>query len=671
MKNKKILIILSIVLVLIIGVLGITYALFNYSRSGVRNSKLVAGDIYMHYTESTALTLQNAFPSSTYDPTKYFEFTVDGVNDYTEKDIVYDIVLSKGTVPTGKQEANRIADQYLKFTLMEKIDNGNWTTVVDAKSYSDLANNGDGIRIWVDTIDKNTTTETIHYYKLYMWISDSLKIGNTNEAVYTLSEWENIFASIKVNVTGDFEDKKIPVQIGDKLSKAVLANVTNDNSDVDADNVTYISGCGDEETIDGTTCTEANKIDFNFVWYSGKLWRIVAIYPDGTMKLITENPITAIYWGSNATYNGSWVYQWLNEDFNDTLANKNTVLATGKQWNATETTATTKPAETTMVGGNVGLLNAYEYTESYKKANNTYGKGYLNIKQSWWLITPYSSSNVHFLRNDGSLYNISPSSYARAVRPSIYLSSSITFAGGEGTRNNPYKIGEDISAPTTNALLNSRVSGEYVSFKGENFRIVGVENGTTKIVKADYIMNGSSTLNKKFGSSSSSVIYGKGTSATYWDYYLNNTWLPTSDTINRALLAEGTYYLGEYGSGVSYKKTICDTTNDNSDYHLTTKACDKLQNTDTIYTGYVGLLRVGEMFSSQLKGELASYQNMWLITPYSSSRVCDMYRDGYLIGDSPSVGTYAVRPSVNLNSNIIITGGDGTKNSPFQIALGS
>ena len=659
--------------------IGVTNSIFSYSNIGL-NEKLVTGDIYMHYKESNTLIIENALPSSTYDETKYFEFTIDGKNTNTKYDIIYDITLNHGDAHETRTE--RLNDKFLKFTLMEKKQGEeNWTTVVDAKSYSDLSS---GIRVWKDTINKNTMNEVVHTYRLYCWIDNSVVVGNTNEADYNQDTWNNqIYASVKVTVTGDFKDKEILPQVGDKLSSVISKKLTTTNDVPDnyvldeTDNTKYISGCSDKTT--DAACTDKNTIDFNFVWYSGKLWRVVAIYGDNTMKLITENPITAIYWGSNTTYEGSWVYQWLNEDFNDTLVNKNTVLATGKQWNATETTTTTKPVETTMVGGNVGLLNAYEYTNSYTKAGS-YDKGYLNINKFWWLITPYSSSYVRSVSR-GNLVTGGPSGETCAVRPSIYLSSSITFAGGEGTRNNPYKIGEDISAPTTNALLNSRVSGEYVNFKGEDFRIVGVENGTSKIVKADYILNGSPALKKNIATT---VYFGKTgntQSATYWDYYLNNIWLPTSDTTNRVLLDKGTYYLGEYGStGISYKATICDRTiegNLNKRINGTnaTNTCTRIQNTESItkntYTGYVGLLRVGEMFSSQLKGALSSYQYMWLITPYSSSYVRIVTAFGNLHVSSPSGDTFAVRPTVNLKSNVIITSGDGTEQHPFEIALSS
>ena len=150
MKKKRI-ILLSI---LIIGILtlslGVTFAIFNFNKTST-NSKLVVGDIYMHYNETNQISLENAMPSTTYDSGKYFEFTVDGKNTTTNKDIWYEIVLSHGD--NHATRTTRIKDNLLKFTLVE-IKDAVETVVVDSKSYQDLTSR----RIWVDTINKNTTT---------------------------------------------------------------------------------------------------------------------------------------------------------------------------------------------------------------------------------------------------------------------------------------------------------------------------------------------------------------------------------------------------------------------------------------------------------------------------------------------------------------------------------
>lgn len=112
MKNKKIIITLSIIAILVLTI-GITYSIFTSSKTS-KNSSLVVGDIYMHYNETNQIQMENAMPSDTYDATKYFEFTVDGKNTTIDKDVWYEVVLSKGDNLDGK---TRIKDNLLKFRL--------------------------------------------------------------------------------------------------------------------------------------------------------------------------------------------------------------------------------------------------------------------------------------------------------------------------------------------------------------------------------------------------------------------------------------------------------------------------------------------------------------------------------------------------------------------------
>ena len=196
--NKKIIIITSIILGVLVLTISLTYALFTISKTS-KNSSLVVGDIYMHYANgSKAINLANVMPSETYDATSFFEFTIDGKNTTTNKDIWYEIILKHGDEVSGK---TRIKDNLLKFTLTETKD-GTTTTVFDGRSYNDLTSK----RIWVNTINKNTTNEVNITYRLYMWISSDTIIGNVNQD-YTMEEWKNIFASIKVDVAGDFNEK--------------------------------------------------------------------------------------------------------------------------------------------------------------------------------------------------------------------------------------------------------------------------------------------------------------------------------------------------------------------------------------------------------------------------------------------------------------------------------
>ena len=79
-NNKKLIITLTIVGVLLVS-LGTTYALLiGWSSRISKNSSLVVGDIYMHYNEGNKqIYITDAMPSDTYS-NDYFEFTIDGKN---------------------------------------------------------------------------------------------------------------------------------------------------------------------------------------------------------------------------------------------------------------------------------------------------------------------------------------------------------------------------------------------------------------------------------------------------------------------------------------------------------------------------------------------------------------------------------------------------------------
>ncbi len=115
-----------------------------------------------------------------------------------------------------------------------------------------------------------------------------------------------------------------------------------------------------------------------------------------------------------------------------------------------------------------------------------------------------------------------------------------------------------------------------------------------------------------------------------------------------------TWYLGIVGNGASYKLAKYADTNMSSTNSSTTDA-------------KAGLLRFGELMSGQFD-RYGNNTNYCSLTPYSTSNVWDVYNHGYANNYSPS-NANGVRPSVNLKSNVVITGGLGTKEHPFEIAL--
>jgi len=66
MNNKKIVIMSSIIIAVLVLTLGITYSIFSLSKVS-KNSSLVVGDIYMHYNETTnSINITDMMPMGTY-----------------------------------------------------------------------------------------------------------------------------------------------------------------------------------------------------------------------------------------------------------------------------------------------------------------------------------------------------------------------------------------------------------------------------------------------------------------------------------------------------------------------------------------------------------------------------------------------------------------------------
>ena len=228
--------------------------------------------------------------------------------------------------------------------------------------------------------------------------------------------------------------------------------------------------------------------------------------------------------------------------------------------------------------------------------------------------------------------------------------------GGNGTRDNPYRLVGDNDNPA-GELLSTRYSGEYISFgTGENnlYRIVSHENGTgTKITSAMPLMNNGSYKQISFGNN---VTFSKDNKIGKFlnnDYLTSGTYL-TSDQVNM-IEDNTTWYLGTVGLGTNYKLAKYQDATGNS---LTT----------TTATAKVGLLRLGELMAGQFVGfSWKENHDFWILTPRNTTYVSII--SGYGYGDSTfGSDAQSIRPTMNLKSTVKIVSGKGTESEPFVIS---
>ena len=643
-KKRQLLLTIGIglVLVLVLMIVGISYAAFKFTGTGKKENTITTGAITMKYTESTnTISMNNALPTT--DATgkvrltagEYFDFTLSGTIKGTEN-INWEIAAEDVTTGTKK-----IDGKYIKLYLTSLDENNNETEVMAPKVYKteSTENTYTGRPTNMMSLTKGTTSTSFSTkYRLRMYVDEDYN---------PQGDGGNLAFSIKINAYGKTGDKM-------KVTTGPVADV-------------LLSGVGDNGVID-TSDSEQTFITGtnpnNYIWYSGKLWRAVSINPsDNSVKLVTQWNISSIPYNveGNADFKGSYMEQWLNDTsvdgFLGNLREPDKFIKTDSVWNATGTdTAREKPAKTTMVTDTVGLLNMYEYIMSYE--NTTKYTGYLNNGLEWRALTPNKqNSSVWVVCDDGdTLFNNDGTERSFGTRPSINLKSTVKIIDGDGTADNPYRLEGDNDSPT-GALLSTRYSGEYISFgTGENnlYRIVSHENGTgTKITSAIPLKDSGNYKTSAFGDN---ITFSKdNTIGTFLngDYLTNGTYL-TSDQVNM-IEDNTTWYLGTVDYGTNYKLAKYQSATGSN---LTTSTT----------TAKIGLLRIGELMAGQFDKN-DNNVDYWTLTPESTSDVRNVAYSGIGSSGSPA-NSSGSSPSMNLKSNVIITGGDGTKNSPFQIKLG-
>ena len=605
-EKNKIMLIIILILISLIALVGSSYALLTKSFKSKKLSMEV-GTLKIDFAEGNAINMANAAPMADSDGMKTtpYTFTITNSGD----------INAYYTVSNEEELSNTLDTSYLRMKLT----------------------GSDGYDSGIKTV-KELGTET---YKLV----DETLLATGKSVTYELRMW------ISQDAGNDIQDKIYK-------SKIVVNGVSNKNKTVSEKLLAGVGGNGTIDTTDSEQTFITGTDPNNYIWYSGKLWRAVSIDPnDNSVKLVTQWNISALPYNAaaNTAFEGSYMEQWLNDTsvdgFLGNLREPDKFIKKDSVWNATMTTATTKPEKTTMVPDTVGLLNIYEYTMSYKNA--TASTGYLNNDLYWLTLTPYSTSYVWYVYDYGISGNcVSTNSYGS--RPSINLKSAVKIIDGDGTVDNPYRLQGDNDNPT-GALLSARYSGEYISFGiGENnlYRIVSHENGTgTKITIAIPLKDSGNYKKMFFGSN---VTFSKdNTIGTFLngDYLTSGTYL-TSDQVNM-IEDNTTWYLGTVFSGDNYKLAkYQDTTGSNL--------------TALPTTAKIGLLRLGELMAGQFDKSVNNTY-YWTLTQLSTSNVRNVNSRGYSYYNSPT-NSYGSRPSMNLKSTVKIVSGTGTKSDPFAIS---
>ena len=215
-RKKTIISVLGLVL-LVVLVIGITYAAFSYTKKGEVENTIRTATITMSYDEgengidiSDALPMEDAAGMLLSGTNQVFDFTVSVNIVGRGANIQYEVT-------ADKQESSTLSNNEVRIYLEKSVDGTTYNAVGTPNAYTPLAANDEfGASAGEMVIDRGTVNNTVkYYYRLRMWVSNSY---NASSSVKTFTVKVNVYGSDGVNVKySDNTGANSPELVGDMI----------------------------------------------------------------------------------------------------------------------------------------------------------------------------------------------------------------------------------------------------------------------------------------------------------------------------------------------------------------------------------------------------------------------------------------------------------------------
>lgn len=262
------------------------------------------------------------------------------------------------------------------------------------------------------------------------------------------------------------------------------------------------------------------EVENNYIMLSGIKYRIIGRDANSNIKIVTDRDI------SNVNYNG--IDKWLDYFYDNMTSEAKKYIVKSNYCNDTveKTKADTYKSCESTKNKNVYILSLKEINES----TNEDGYSYLYPTTISWLSNPSGDKTALTTRNwfngTTSKFYEFDKKYNFGVRPVVTIKGDSLIKGGNGSEDNPYTF-EETKTGKADELLNTRHSGEYISYSNTTFRIVEIASDSTiKVISTDAILeniqsNGTSIYNPKQKNNIGYIINQQINSKINTKYFVN------------------------------------------------------------------------------------------------------------------------------------------------------
>ncbi len=399
---------------------------------------------------------------------------------------------------------------------------------------------------------------------------------------------------------------------------------------------TLLSSAVKSSTNSGSVKTDGKDIYYtgnilnNYVYYSGRYYRILGVYEEKIVMV--DNEISTILPYNNDELGKSDIYKWLNTtDVNNTGIYYNSLNNPEKYLDKTRTCIDVYNAGNSILKcnkyneANIGILSIYDYMKATNGESN-----YLNINSYYWLANQNNDNYKWYIDNNNKTsIRETPANYG--VRAVITLKPEVIYNGGSGTMYDPYIITDEDGKILANSeeidysnksISNGKI-GSYISYSGKLWKIMNIDDEKIKVLLNE-------SLESKAFSKKTNIYDLKD--KTGIAYYLNNTYYNSLE--NKDYLVKGDFYIGEYKDSylnIYDKKVSC----------------------------YVGTLEIGNLFVGDIS-------EVFTLTNTGLEETVYKVINGRLYADSYE-NENEIRPIIYLKSSLIIKSGYGTIDAPYEV----
>ncbi len=205
-KNKEI-ITVGLVLLLVVMIVGVSYAAFTFSKTGVTENAITTSAVTMIYTEGdNQISINNAVPiteevgKTLSDENYVFDFTIN-IKTGPKMPISYEVTAVKDSSST-------MGNEDVRLYLQKSLDGTNYNDeVLEPSPYTPLDVDDEfGAKAGEMVMDVGSISEKVtYYYRLRMWVDSSYELSSESKSF-----------TVRVNVygkEGDIEEPEPPKEV--------------------------------------------------------------------------------------------------------------------------------------------------------------------------------------------------------------------------------------------------------------------------------------------------------------------------------------------------------------------------------------------------------------------------------------------------------------------------